>query len=47
LRHTKTIEIINVWKRTEAGAMKKKSSGAGAPLMKTNNSGAGAGAMFM
>jgi len=40
LSHTKTIENINVWKRTEAwteaGAMKKESSraGAGAMLMK-------------
>jgi len=45
LRHTKTIENINVWKQTEAeaGAMKKESSGAGA--MKTKSS--GAGVMFM
>jgi len=39
LWHTKRIENINVWKRTEAGA--------GAGSMKKESSGAGAGAMFM
>ena len=49
--HTKIIENINVWKRTEAGAgagaLKKESYGSGATFMKTKSSGAGVGAMFM
>jgi len=36
---------MNVWKRPEAGAMKKESSGAGAALMKNKSS--GARAIFM
>jgi len=36
-----------LYKRTEAGTIKKESSGAGATLMKTKSSGAGAGATFM
>ena len=44
LRHTKPIENLNVWKRTEveAGAVIKESSGAGATVIKTMSSGAGA-----
>jgi len=38
LRHTKTIENINVWKWTEARAMKNESSRAA--VVKTNSSGA-------
>jgi len=52
VRHTKTIENIYVQKRTEAGAgrvamLLKKDPGAGATLMKTKRSAAGAGAKFM
>jgi len=48
LKHTKTIENINMWKWTEAGAraVKKRSSGVGVTLMKTKISWAGAGSIF-
>jgi len=49
MRHTKTIEIISVWKRTEAGAgaIKKRELRNWSHTHETKSSGAGAGAMFM